>query len=146
MRHVLKSTVAGQGKLAPIVFAAGTWGALRDMAVSPMHRMFVSDWRAELMFGESEVLVPAHHLINGDAIYRRPCAEVTYVHLVFDAHEIILAEGIASESFHPSLDAVGDDDIRAELLTLFPELQHDLPRPSARRVLRGYESAMLALG
>ncbi len=145
VRHILQSTVAGQGKLAPIVFAKGTWGALRDMAVSPMHRIFVSDWRAELMFGESEVLVPAHHLVNGDTIYRSPRAQVTYVHLIFDAHEIILAEGIASESFQPSLDAVGDAETRAELLMLFPELALGLPRPAARRILRGYESLMLAM-
>ncbi len=143
VRHVLQSRVSGTGKLAPIVFSAGTWGAQRDMAVSPMHRMFVSDWRAELLFGESEVLVPAHFLTNGETIYRRPCADVVYVHLVFDAHEIILAENIASESFQAGLDGVDDAETRAELLMLFPELENGQPHPTARRVLRGYESVML---
>ena len=144
LRHLLTSVVSGRGKLAPVVFAKGVWGAFDDLAVSPMHRMFLSDWRAELLFGEAEVLVPAVHLLNGETIYRRPVDRVTYVHLVFDAHEIVLANGIASESFHPDVKRVGTSETRDELLAIFPDLAAKGPDQAARRILRGYEASMLA--
>jgi len=42
----------------------------------------------------------------------------------FDNHEIISANGAASESFHLNQDAIGstDAEARAELLAVFPEL------------------------
>ncbi|AXI47352.1 hypothetical protein C1J03_15855 [Sulfitobacter sp. SK012] len=144
VRQVLQSRCSGMGQMAPVIFSKGTWGAKRDLAVSPMHRMFMADWRAELLFGEAEVLVPTIHLVNAETIYRRPCAQVIYVHLIFDAHEIILAEGIASESFHLGTEAVGDAQTRDELLKLFPELEACVPIEPARRILRGYESALLS--
>ncbi|MFT6675994.1 MAG: Ca2+-binding RTX toxin-like protein [Sulfitobacter sp.] len=144
LRGVLTSDVSGRGRLAPVVFSKGTWGARASFAVSPMHRMFVADWRAELMFGEAEVLVPAVHLVNGDTIYRRPVDQVTYVHLVFDAHEIVLAEGVASESFHVCLSATGADATRDEILQIFPELSEATPVACARRVLKGHEASLLS--
>jgi hypothetical protein len=114
------------------------------LAVSPMHRMFVSDWRAEMLFGDVEVLVPAVHLINGDTVYRRPAAHVTYVHILFDAHEIVLAHGIPSESFHPNLKDWSSDQNRTELLEIFPDFPDQAPLQAARRILKGYESEMLS--
>ena len=128
-----------------MVFAAGVYGAARELAVSPMHRMLITDWRADLMFGDSEVLMPAHHLVNVDTVTRRNCDSVTYVHLIFDAHEVIFAEGVASESFYPKLDAVGTDETRQELLEIYPDLASTLSMALSRRCLRGYESAILAL-
>lgn len=143
LRRLLKSAVSGQGKHAPVVFSKGTWGAVADMAVSPMHRMFLADWRAEVLFGEVEVLVPAIHLVNGETIYRKPADQVIYLHLVFDSHEIVLAESVASESFHLSLTGAGCGELRDELLELFPDLERGPVQDTARRILRGYESGML---
>jgi Ca2+-binding RTX toxin-like protein len=144
LRRLLKSTVSGLGKFAPVVFSKGALGGDAELSVSPMHRMFVSDWRAEMLFGDVEVLVPAVHLVNADTIYRRPVAQVTYVHILFDAHEIVLAHGIPSESFHPNLKSVGADETRSELLEIFPNLALQSPIPTARRILKGYESAILS--
>lgn len=101
LRWVGQRSVSGLGKMAPICFAAGALGNLRDLYVSPQHRMLISGWRAELWFGEVEVLVPAAALINDRTIRRAPRHSVTYCQLLFDRHEIIYAEGAPSESFHP---------------------------------------------
>ncbi len=49
---------------------------------------------------------------------------VTYIHLLFDAHELIEADGAWTESFQPAdrtLDGM-DAAQRAEIEALFPEL------------------------
>jgi hypothetical protein len=45
-----------------------------------------------------------------------------YQHLMFDAHEILLAEGIPTESFFPGDYILQDDDLRDEVMALFPEM------------------------
>ena len=127
VRWAGRRTVAGVGEMAPICFKAGVVGNAVDLRFSPMHRMLIDGPRAEVLFGKGEVLAHAAHLCDGDRIYREPCAEVEYFHILFDRHEIIRAHGCWSESFAPSeaaLDAV-DGQTRAELLKLFPELDQD---------------------
>lgn len=54
-----------QPQLCPIRIAAGALGfglPVRDMVVSPQHRMLIEGPRAEMLFGEAEVLVAATHL------------------------------------------------------------------------------------
>jgi hypothetical protein len=48
-------------------------------------------------------------------------SEVTYFHLVFDRHEVIFAEGAATESFHPGEEGVLNlsSEARTELFTLW---------------------------
>lgn len=41
------------GSAAPVVIATGTLGNRRTLRVSPQHRMLLSGWRAELLFGET---------------------------------------------------------------------------------------------
>lgn len=98
----------------------------RDLLVSPQHRIVISGWQAELVTGSSEVLVPAIKLVNGSTISRaEPQVDLTYHHIMFDTHQIVLSEGLPSESFYPGEIAVSalDADARHELLTLFPELE-----------------------
>jgi hypothetical protein len=140
--------VAGLERFAPVRFAPGAMGNLRALTVSPQHRMLVAGWRAELMFGEPEVLVAAAHLVNGDTICRVPVARVSYHHIMFDGHHVIEAEGAAAESFYAG-DVVraGDVAIWAELVELFPELAWNDPaaRPAmARPVVKGAEGRILA--
>jgi len=49
---------------------------------------------------------------------------VTYVHLMFDAHQIIIAEGGPSESFYPGPMAqkMVDPGALTELRMLFPDI------------------------
>ncbi len=140
VRWIGSRTVPASDQFAPIVIAKGALGADRDLVVSPQHRVLVSDWRAQLMFGETEHLVAAKHLINGDTVYRKPGGTVTYFHILFDQHEIVFSNGVPTESFHPAKPSIDglEDDARTELLSLFPELATaatfgDAARPTLRR-------------
>ena len=135
------------GKLAPIVFLAGAIGNRRALRVSPQHRMQISDWRAQLWFGEEAVLVPAKDLVNGETILRLEGPSVCYHHLLFDQHEIIFAEGVATESLHPGATGLSslEQDARDELLAIFPQLAVD-PNAYGRSALpdvRGRQAKLL---
>lgn len=115
--------IPATGCNAPIMIRAGTLGNDRDLMVSPQHRMLISDWRANLMFGEAEVLVAAKDLVNDDTIYRLEGGEVEYWHILFETHQIVTANGAPSESFHPGEQTLGmlEQEAKDELLRLFPE-------------------------
>ncbi|MCC1480678.1 Hint domain-containing protein [Roseibaca sp. Y0-43] len=126
-RHVqTQASFAARPDLASVIVRQGALGAglpLRDMRVSPWHRLLICGQRAELLFGEYEVLVPAVHLVGQPGI-ERETAPQTYIHLMFDEHQIIRADGAWSESFQPgvkTLAGMGDEQ-RAEIFALFPEL------------------------
>ncbi len=148
VRWIGCTQVDAVGDLAPIEFAKGVLGAHRALRVSPQHRVLVTDWRAELHFGAEAVLVPAKALINDRDIMRAAGGKITYWHLLFDRHEIIFANGVTSESFHPdtyALDAL-PKAARAELLTLFPELETADSRPAARTLVKSREGQVLNSG
>lgn len=109
--------------LQPLRLEAAVLGNDRALLISPRHRILLNDWRAQVYFGEDQVLVPAQALINGLTVRQvLPLAGVTYVHLLFDRHEVILSEGALSESFHPGETGLGalDPSQRQEIEVLFP--------------------------
>ena len=124
LRRVLAKTVSGMGALAPVVIEAGVLGNGRALRLSPHHRMVVSGWRAELLTGEPEVLAKARDLLDGRRVRVEPVAEVTYFHLLFDRHEIVFAEGAASESYHPFADDAAElaPGTLAEIEAIYPDL------------------------
>lgn len=147
VRWIGSRKVRATGENAPIVISKGALGNTRDMRVSPGHRMLITGWRAEALFGVSEVLVAAKDLINGDTIYRQEGGSVEYFHILFDQHEIITVDGAQSESFHPAQVGLDNLDIstREEVLNLFPELRenaHAFARP-AHATLSVSESILL---
>jgi hypothetical protein len=114
--------------LQPIHIQAGALGQglpLADMIVSPQHRMLITGTRAELLFGEAEVLAAARHLTCLPGIRHLTRDEVTYVHVMFDEHEIIRADGCWTESYQPGRNTLTgmEDAQREELFAIFPELQ-----------------------
>ena len=148
IRWIQSRRVPAIGRFAPVRIRPGVLTGLeRDLVVSPQHRMLFKGYRAELLFGESEVLVSARNLIDGKSVTQADGGEVTYVHMLFDEHEIIYAEGAATESFHPGdigLNAV-TDAAREELFTLFPDLR-SMPKGygrTARRVLKAHEAGLV---
>lgn len=120
----------------------------RDLRVSRQHRILISDWRAELLFGEPDgVLTPAFTLCNDSTIIQeRPTKPVTYLHMAFDQHEVIFANGLEAESFHPADRTVAglSSPLREELLRIFPELENGFAYEAARQELRVKEAVLLA--
>lgn len=141
--------VAAEGNFAPVRFDAGTIGNERPLLVSPQHRMLIRGGEVNMLFGEGEVLASAKHLINGGSVREMPGGCVTYVHLLFDGHEIIYAEGTPSESFYPGDTGLGavEDAVREELFTLFPELRDPVASygDTARMCLRKHEAQLMRL-
>ena len=137
--------------LRPVRFksdALGKGRPTRDLMVSPQHRVFLQDWRAQLLFGNDQVLVPAKSLINDQSIRQvRPAGGVEYFHILFDEHQIMFTEGLPTESFHPGAYTISElsDPVREELFRLFPNLQDDNGYGDvARPTLRVWEAKMLA--
>ena len=138
-----KTTVRAIGDLAPIVITKGTLGNDRDLVVSPQHAILLADWRAELLFGQDEVLVRAVDLLNHDGVYRKTGGVVTYYHILFDAHQLVNSEGLWSESLYPgdmTLQTV-NKVARDEIVALFPDLAEYGPK--AAPCIRAFEAAVL---
>jgi len=129
--------------LAPVRIMAGALGCglpQRDLLVSRQHRIALHSVIAERMFGARDVLVAAIRLTDLPGIYvdRSPGAcggGIDYHHLVFEHHQIVLAEGTPAESFLVGREAIAalDPDARGEILTLFPQFarKRRIPRPAA---------------
>ena len=148
IRWIGSTRVAATGNLAPILFRKGVLNNVRDLMVSPQHRMFLNGWQAEVLVGEHEVLAAAKHLVNDSTVRRVEGGEVEYFHILFDTHEIIFAEGCPSESFHPGVVGWGAlaEESRQEIVTLFPQLEHgnfNAFGDSARVTLKPHEARML---
>jgi hypothetical protein len=128
VRWIGQSLVAGVGDLAPVeIRPGGRFDVTRPLLVSPQHRMLVDDYTAELVFGADEVLVPAETLIDGTHIRRVERPLMTYVHVMLDRHQVIFAEGVATESFHPANDGLCTlgPTARAALFRAYPKLRAD---------------------
>ena len=83
---------AGRKDLQPIRIRQGAFGdglPDRDLLVSPRHAMLVGN-----------VLVPAGLLVNDSSIVQQDQPDdVHYLHVELEDHDLVLAEGAASESF-----------------------------------------------
>lgn len=143
--------LARAGHLNPVLIRQGALGGglpERDMIVSPNHRILVANDKTALYFEEREVLVAAKHLIGLEGVDIVEISEVTYIHFMFDQHEVVLSDGAWTESFQPgdlSLAGLADAQ-RDELLELFPELKTREgveAYAAARRSLKKHEARLL---
>jgi len=120
----------------------------RDLLVSPQHRILIRSQIAERMFGSLEVLVAAKHLTAIDGIeVAHDLQTITYYHFLFDQHEIVYANGAATESFYTGEQALKtiDGDARDEILRLFPTLSREgTCTKSARKFAKGGKARRLA--
>lgn len=98
VRWIGHHTVRAIGDFAPIVISAGTLNNTNDLIVSADHRLFVYQRTDQIGAGQSELLVKARHLVNGNSVYVQDGGYVDYFQILFDRHHIIYAEGIAAES------------------------------------------------
>ena len=150
-RRMTGARLFAMPRLRPVRFRTGALGVERpdqELLVSPEHRMLIKGEIAQSLFNTPEVLVAAKDLVNGSTItVDTELREVTYIHLLLPRHEVIHANGIETESFHPAnaaLTTLGEVD-RARLLSQFPELEFDPHTYGsyARRNLRASEAAIL---
>ena len=138
-------------KLRPIRIRAGVFGLDEpdeDLLVSPEHRMLLKGRVAMDLFNTPEVLVAARDLIDNDRVsVDLTVREITYVHLLLPQHEILFANGVESESFHPANAALSTLDA-SDRLRLSQRLPLVETNPQgygsyARRNLSSSEAAIL---
>jgi len=150
-REMSGDELAQAEHLRPVLIRQGALGKglpERDMLVSPQHRVLISNEQTELYFYEAEVLVAAKHLTDMDGIDVVDVSGTTYIHVMFDQHEVILSDGAWTESFQPgdqTMASMGDAQ-REEILELFPELGTSTgisAYSSARRSLKKHEAKLL---
>ena len=135
----------------PVLIQQGALGKNlpeHDLLVSPNHRVLVANDKTALYFEEREVLAAAKHLTGLDGVDEVDTLGVTYIHMMFDTHEVVLSNGAWTESFQPgdlSLRGIGDEQ-RQEIFELFPELEHPEGLEAygaARRSLKKHEAQLL---
>lgn len=151
-RKLTQQDLAGHPNLRPVVIRKGAFGNRRRMAVSPQHGIVLNT-------DAGQRLIRAKHaaeILKGQyARFDRRCERVTYIHLLFDRHQLRYAEGAPSESFFPGPMALKSMDhaVRDELLFLFPELEtvvqgikqtEDAFGPPARPYLKRKEAKLFA--
>lgn len=137
--------------LRPIRIRGAAFGPHKprgDLLVSPEHRLLLRGDVARDLFNTPEVLVSARDLVNGrSVVHDATLREVTYIHLLMPSHQVLWANGIQTESFHPAsadLDSLDAGD-RSRLLRDFPDLDYDPHSYGdyARRNLSTSEAAIL---
>ena len=147
LRWIGGSTLRDPGLHSPVRFEIGAIGNSRVMHVSPQHRMLVDGWKAQLFYGQDAVLVAAKHLVNCTTITQPTADKVTYLHLLFDRHELVQAEGVWAESYFPET-ALADPDpaVVEELRLCAPQLLYmkDEGWRLARPQIRKYEASLIA--
>jgi hypothetical protein len=136
--------------LRPIRLRRGALGGVPDddLRLSPEHRVLFTGKRAQALFGSDEVLVRAADLIDYRGIAPDMALHgVVYVHLLLERHEVLFANGVACESFHPGMaPAEMLRQHRGALRAVMPQAA-DAPQrygPPARRCLAAGEAALLA--
>jgi hypothetical protein len=127
-------------KINPICVTAGALGPgrpARDLYLSGDHALEIDGY-----------LINAGALVNGRTIHQvaeMPKAGFTYYHVETDAHELILAEGCAAESFidYAGRDGFVNGDDRAGEP---PIREMDLPRISDVRLVPDSIRTRLGIG
>lgn len=117
----------------PVLFRAGSMGQdlpVRDLIVSPQHRMLLRSPIVERMFGEPEILVPACQLVGQPGVTRiSPAEGVEYVHILLDHHGVMFAENTATESLF-----LGEQATEGFSLRELDQISRHLPKGAARNM------------
>lgn len=127
-RDVSYFDISQNDELRPVLIRAHSYGLnkpSRDVVLSPRHRILVSADQTLLDTGGDEALISAVHLIDRRRVLSANTLGVSYLHILCDAHQILLADGLWCESFHPNDDIMAGlgNAQKAEVLELFPEIE-----------------------
>ncbi|WP_372603409.1 Hint domain-containing protein, partial [Actibacterium sp.] len=151
-RHIPGADLRSSPALRPVCIPRGAMGRQMphsDLYLSPQHRVLVSHGRNALHFGYEAVLIPAKFLIGSLAHESCPAEGITYYHLLFEQHEIILSNGLETESYQPSLRALGgmEEDARLDFMAEIPRdwRRKLMFREDAYYSVKSYEAPLVAL-
>lgn len=140
-----------QPAMRPVRLRAGCLGPdrpARDMLLSPNHRVLFNESQYTGKFAGSEVMAAAKHLTWMPGITQARAETVTYIHFMFAQHELVLSDGLWSESFQAgdyTLNAL-DRRQRDAIFQIFPDLKGHEGMDGftpARRVLSRKEARLL---
>jgi hypothetical protein len=129
-RALSKRDLALNPKLLPVRITAGALGngtPVSDLMVSRQHRVLVTSAIVERMFDTNEVLIPAIKLCGLDGVEQvTDATEVGYWHILFDRHEVVFSNGLATESLFTGPEALKSlpFESREEIIALFPEISN----------------------
>ena len=120
-RWIGPAELLSNARLRPVLMQPDLIGAEAPLLVSPQHGVLLRTDTGD------EMLVRAIHLARlhgGKARVARGIRAVTYIHLMFDAHQIVFANGAPTESFYPGPTALAalSDPARDELGAIYPDL------------------------
>lgn len=145
-----RKRAAQDDRLRPVHLRAGAFGPglpESDLVLSPQHRVVVEGPACELLFGLERAFVIARHLPEPFATRPEPEADVTYYHLFLENHEVLVTNGLPSESLQPArrmIEAMSDE-ARESLMAVLEVLGTDamLTRPDALPTLNHRETRVL---
>lgn len=140
-RVIPAAMLARHPHLRPVVIRAGALGPgtpEADLTVSPQHRILLRSAIARRMFSTDEVLVAAKQLLQIEGVdLGAPGDGVEYVHMLFDRHEVVHANGAEAESLLPGPEAIKSVGPAAleEIYAIFPQLRAGGSAPVGARAL-----------
>ncbi|GHA50442.1 hypothetical protein GCM10008927_14380 [Amylibacter ulvae] len=126
-----KALLENEPRFRPVRIRTDSFGEgipRTDVVVSPQHRILITGWQAQLLFGQPEILVPAIKLVNDRTVICEPAQTVEYFHLLLDQHHILNSNGLLSESYLPNMD--NSSAMANELMEIFPTQQSKFKRSS----------------
>lgn len=80
---------------APVCFRLSSYDNIRPLRLAQGHCLCVASSKAEALFGSPAALIPAKAFVDGATVFIEESGDpVIYVNLIFERHEIILAENV----------------------------------------------------
>jgi len=116
---------AGAGSLRLMPGALGEGHPSQDLVLHHRARILLRHANCRTIFGLRSALAPARAFADGETIVRlRPAAPVEFFNIALDSHQIVHANGLEVESYHPGALVTDPEagDERRILGKLFPHL------------------------
>lgn len=138
-RNVSHAEMKDDEKKRPIRISKGALGKNlpeRDLMVSRQHRILVQGALVEQLYDVAEVFLPAVRLLGIPGVeVVLPDHDIEFIHLLFDQHQVVFAEGVGSESFLFGKQArmTLNQESALEIIALFPSAEDQLRLARAAR-------------
>ncbi|MDA5557401.1 Hint domain-containing protein [Shimia sp. MMG029] len=138
-------TVPAAGLFAPVRLRAPFLGLTQDIVTSHTQNLVLGGSRVEYMFGTEHVLIPAGHLLHGNAATHLPEVPLaTYCQLLLPNHAAVMVAGTFLESLDIGRIRRKPDLLKASMLSDYPKAKLPEHSQSAYPVLREFDALTLA--